>query len=79
MTNALEDRWADPNGQFDVLKGADPVYRLLRAGGLEATSPPDLGRLVESTLGYYIRAGKHAMTRDDWRVYLDYADKQFGN
>lgn len=74
MTNAVEDRWADPDGQFAVLQAAEPVYRLLGAGGLEASTQPELGKLVNSTLGYYIREGKHAMTRDDWRVYLDYAD-----
>src|SRR5207253_6643365 len=27
--NATEDTWANPQGQFDVLRAADPVYRLL--------------------------------------------------
>jgi hypothetical protein len=26
-------------------------------------------------LGYFIRAGKHAMTPDDWKVYVRFADK----
>ena len=34
--------------------------------------------LVASTLGYYIRPGKHSMTKEDWKVYLDFADKHFG-
>src|SRR5205085_5634423 len=29
FSNAVEDQWANPDGQFDVLKAADPVYRLL--------------------------------------------------
>src|SRR5262245_11130450 len=36
FTNAVEDQWANPDGQFDVLKAADPVYRFLNEGGLEA-------------------------------------------
>jgi hypothetical protein len=37
---------------------------------------PEPGQLVNSTLGYYIRAGKHSMTREDWKIFADYADKQ---
>jgi dienelactone hydrolase len=75
FSNAVEDTWANPNGQFDVLKAADPVYRLLGAGGLDARQPPETGKLIDSMLGYYIRPGKHSMTREDWKVFLDFADK----
>ena len=33
-------------------------YRLLKAGGLEATQMPEPGKLIDSKLGYYIRPGK---------------------
>jgi len=72
------DQWANPAGQFEVLKAAEPVYRFLGADGLDAKTMPPLGQLVSSRLGYYIREGKHSMTADDWRVFMDYADKQFG-
>ena len=75
FSNAVKDTWANPNGQFDVLKAADPVYRLLGAGGLEAKQMPETGKLIDSTLGYYIRPGEHSMTREDWKVFLDFADK----
>lgn len=75
FTNAIEDQWANPDGQFEVLKGADPVYKFLNAGGLEASERPELNTLVSSRLGYFIRPGKHSMTRDDWKVFLDFADK----
>ncbi len=65
LANAVEDTWANPNGQFEVLKAADPVYRLLGADGLDATQMPPLGKLIDSTLGYYIRAGNHSMMRED--------------
>jgi hypothetical protein len=76
LPNAVEDTWANPAGQFEALKAAEPVYRLLGAGGLDAKQMPELGTLVPSTLGYYIRAGKHSMTREDWKIFADYADKQ---
>ena len=78
LPNATEDTWANPQGQFEMLQAAEPVYRLLGAGGIEANQMPEVGKLVDSTLGYYIRAGKHSMTKEDWRVFLDFADKHFG-
>jgi hypothetical protein len=77
-TNAVEDQWANPEGQFQMLRAADPVYRLLGAGGLEAKEMPEPGKLIDSRLGYFIRPGKHSMTREDWKVYLDFADKHLG-
>ncbi len=78
FTNAVEDTWANPVGQFEVLKAADPVYRFLGAGGLDAKEMPPLGKLIDSKLGYYIRPGKHSMTKEDWQIFLDYADKHLG-
>jgi hypothetical protein len=75
FSNAVEDQWANPAGQFEVLQAAEPVYRLLDAGGLDAKRMPAPNRLVNSTLGYYIRPGKHSMTTGDWRVFLDFADR----
>jgi (4-O-methyl)-D-glucuronate---lignin esterase len=78
FSNAVEDQWANPPGQFEVLKAAEPVYKLLGAGGLDAREMPPPGKLINSTLGFYIRPGKHSMTTGDWKVFLDYADKQLG-
>jgi dienelactone hydrolase len=77
FTNAVEDEWANPSGQFDVLRTADPVYRFLDAGGLEAKRMPPPGKLIDSQLGYYIRPGQHSMTKEDWKIFLDFADKHF--
>lgn len=76
FSNAVEDTWANPDGQFQVLQAADPVYRFLGAGGLDAKQPPEPGKLIDSKLGHFIRPGKHSMTRADWKVFLDFADKQ---
>jgi hypothetical protein len=75
FSNAVEDTWANPEGQFQVLQAADPVYRFLGADGLEAKAMPKPGKLVVTRLGYYIRPGKHSMTKADWMVFLDFADK----
>jgi hypothetical protein len=78
FTNGTEDTWANPDGQFEVLRAADPVYRLLNVGGLDARRMPKVGRLIDSKLGYHIRMGKHSMGPEDWKVWLQYAEKQWG-
>jgi hypothetical protein len=75
LANAQEDSWADPKGQFRVLQGADPVYRLLGSRGLDSAAFPEPNQLLDSPLGYYIRPGKHSMTTADWKLFLDFADK----
>lgn len=77
FSNAQEDQWANPSGQFDILKAAEPVYRLLNAGGLDAATLPTNGVLIRSQLGYYIRPGKHSMHTEDWAVFLDFTDAHF--
>ncbi len=78
FSNAQEDQWANPSGQFAVLQAADPVYRFLGVEGLAAKEMPPQRQLVDSRLGYYIRAGQHSMLAEDWAVFLNFADKQFG-
>lgn len=78
FTNAVEDAWADPEGQFRMLVAASPVYELLGTPGIGATAMPEPGKLVDSRLGYFIRPGAHSMTREDWKVFLDFADKHLG-
>jgi len=72
---ASEDLWANPLGQFEMLRAADPVYKLVAGDGLGAAQAPAMSQLLPSRLGYYIRPGKHSMTREDWKVWLDYADQ----
>ncbi len=74
LSNAVEDTWANPDGQLEVARAAEPVYKLLEAGGCDAPDRPELGKLVASRLGYFIRAGKHSMTAEDWKAFLDFAD-----
>lgn len=79
FSNALEDSWANPEGQFEVLRAADRVYRFLGVEGLAAEAMPPQQTLVRSRLGYFIRPGKHSMTRQDWQAFLDFADHHFGS
>lgn len=78
LSNAEGDQWAYPSGQFAALKAAEPAYALLKAGGCDASEMPPLGKLVDSKLGYYIRAGRHSMGNEDWMVFLQFADRHIG-
>jgi hypothetical protein len=75
FTNAVEDTWANPEGQFEVLKAAEGTYKFLGAQGLASPTMPELGKLSDGTLGYFIRAGKHSMSPIDWQAYRAFAKK----
>jgi hypothetical protein len=77
LSAAQGDQWANPAGQFEMARAADPVYRLLGVEGLGATQMPPFKQLVGGRLGYYIREGDHSMTAGDWTVFMDFADAQF--
>jgi hypothetical protein len=61
-TEALGDRWANPEGTQHTYMAAREVYEFLGA--------PD-------KIAVYYREGKHEHNLDDWKVLLDYADKVF--
>ncbi len=75
LTNATEDTWADPHGQFDMLLAANPVYKLYGKQGIESSVFPEENELIASRAGYFIRPGKHSMGATDWDAWLNFCDK----
>ncbi len=75
VASAVEDRWADPKGEFLAAKHASPVYRLFGLEGLPADTMPKVDQPVHGTIGYHCRTGRHNLTEYDWQRYMDFADK----
>lgn len=78
FTNGRADTWINPAGQFEVMRAAAPVYKLLGAGDFTAEELPPDGVLIDGVLGYYLRPGGHSLLREDWKAFLDFADKHLG-
>lgn len=77
VASAVEDRWADPKGEYLSAYHASPVFKLYGLKGLPSANLPGLHEPLMHQVGYHIRAGKHDVTRYDWLRYLDFADLHF--
>ncbi len=75
IASAVDDRWADPKGEFLAGLHANPVYQLYGLPGLPAKKHPALDTPSMGTIGYHIRTGRHDVTKFDWAAYLKFADK----
>ncbi len=71
VASAVEDRWADPRGEFLAAQAADEVWRLLGSPGLAASRMPAIGPAVGRRVRYHIRSGGHDITPVDWTQYLE--------
>lgn len=71
----------DPEGEFEALKAASPVWKFLGGKGLprKAVFPePFETDAIGDDLGYVYRDNSHGQADDDWIWILDFAGKVFG-
>jgi len=78
IASALEDRWADPKGEFLAGYHAGAVYELYGLKGLDTNVHPPIHLPIMNDVGYHIRAGIHDVTEYDWLRFMDFADKHLG-
>jgi hypothetical protein len=79
IASAVDDRWADPKGEFLSGLHANPVYQLYGLPGLPAKKQPPLDTPSMGSIGYHIRSGRHDVTKFDWAAYLKFADKHLNH
>ncbi len=79
VTSAVDDRWADPKGEFLSAVHADPIYQILGVEGISSKQMPEIEQPITSRIGYHIRSGGHDVTDYDWQRWMDFADIHMSN
>lgn len=74
VASAVDDKWADPKGEFLACVNASPVYIMLGLKGFPAAEMPAVNAPVMGDIGYHIRSGGHDVKLYDWQRYMDFAD-----
>lgn len=77
LGNARRDVWSDPNGAFRAAMGADAVYELYGARGLDQTSLKPYDPTAE--IAFWIRPGTHGVVKEDWPAFLAFLDAHFAS
>lgn len=73
--SGVEDRWADPRGEYLSAYHASEAYRLLGKKGLESEASPPIGEaIIKSDVGYHLREGGHSIEMFDWMKFLEFAE-----
>lgn len=80
VASAAEDTWADPKSEFLSCVAAGDYYTQQGLRGCV-----HLGRMCEpgdfyadGNIGYHLRTGTHYHSRQDWRFFIQYLNKQKG-
>ena len=79
VTGGTNDQWSDPTGVFLAAEGATPVFELLGTNGIEVSEKPapDTG-LMDGELAYHEHTGGHVVTDSERALFLEWADRYFG-
>lgn len=77
VASGVEDRWADPKGEFLSCVAANPVYQLFGLEGMPVITQPAVNNSEMGHIGYHVRSGGHGLLEYDWMQYLDFADLHF--
>ena len=65
-----------PEGQFESLRQASPVFELTGVKGLETMERPRPEHpLHEGHIGYHLKTGTHDLDEYDWERIMDFADR----
>ncbi|GMQ24874.1 acetylxylan esterase [Algoriphagus sp. oki45] len=76
-SSAREDRWADPKGEYLGLSLGSRVFSEIygKKAVFEQEFEALSGPVHLESVGYHIREGKHDLTWEDWRIFLEFVEK----
>jgi hypothetical protein len=78
VNGGLTDQWSDPKGEFLSMEAAGPVYRLVGGKDLGVTELPALDTPVTGgDLAFHYHSGGHTAVPQDWKAFLDFAERHF--
>lgn len=72
VASAIEDRGADPRGEFLAAVAAEPAWKLFGLEGLGTAEWPPVGKSIGRRIGYHVRAGGHDLLEEDWQFFADF-------
>ena len=75
VASAVEDRWADPRGEFLACVAAEPAWKLFGLTGLGTAEYPPVDTPIGHSIGYHLRSGGHDLLEYDWQRFADFADR----
>ena len=75
--SAEEDLWANPKAEMLAAKNASVAWESLGERGLvNIPNEAQIGvNYHDGKVGYYVREGRHCLSRNDWNRFLDFFDK----
>ncbi len=80
VASAIQDEWADPEGEYLSWCYAQEVYLLYAETEKTPCQFPAVNQpqiLKDLPLGYHVRKGDHDITLYDWRRYMEFGDLHF--
>ncbi len=77
VTGATNDAGMDPLSEYLSMVEASRVYQMLGDVGLvsDEKMPTPGEPLIDGKMGFYLRQGRHFMSREDWNVFMDFFEK----
>lgn len=77
ICSATEDAWADPLSEYLGCVAADPAWKCLGYKGFVGKdSYPKAGEAFhEGEIGYHLRKGTHYLSREDWKLIIEYRNR----
>ena len=79
VCSAIKDKWADPLGEYEAVEAAAPAWALFGIDDFGTPGFPRTGELVGSLPAYHVREGGHSVVREDWTLWIDWADQFIGD